>query len=71
MFYPFIDVWDFADNESCVVVLSGGPHGPARFEKFRIADGELLAGCYESADEQPKWAKRFLKKAREEGTYVE
>lgn len=70
--YPFIDVWDFAGRESCVIVLSGGPHGPGRIGKFRIADGKLLGGCFEGhVDEHPDWAKRFLQKAREEGTYVE
>ena len=71
-FYPFIDVWDFTDADSCVVVLSAGPHGPGRIEKFRIADGQLLGGCYESKpEEQPDWAKRFLKEKSDEGTYVQ
>src|SRR5437868_429886 len=60
-FYPFIDVWNFADADASVIVLLGGPHGPGRIEKFRIADGHLLGGCYEGhVDEQPDWAKRFL-----------
>ena len=71
-FYSFIDVWDFADADSCVIALSAGPHGPGRIEKFRIEDGELLDGCYEAhVDEQPDWAKRFLQKESEEGAYVE
>jgi hypothetical protein len=71
-YYPFIDVWDFADRDSCVVVLSRGPHGPGRIEKFRIADGKLLGGCFEGhVDEHLDWANRFLQKLRTEGTYVE
>jgi hypothetical protein len=71
-FYSFIDVWDFADADSSVIVLSAGPHGPGRLEKFQIVDGKLLDGCYESQpDAWPEWAQRFMQKAREEGTYVE
>jgi hypothetical protein len=71
-YYPFINGWDFADGDSCVIVLSRGPHGPGHFEKFRIKDGNSLGACYESErDSRPDWAKRFLEKAYREGTYLE
>lgn len=71
-FYPFINLWDFADGDSCVIVLSRGPHGPGHFQKFRIKDGKSLGASYESeGDNRPDWATRFLEKAYREGTYVE
>jgi hypothetical protein len=70
--YPFIDVWDFADQESCVIVLPGGRTVPDESRNSESPTGKLLGGCFEGhVDEHPDWAKRFLQKAREEGTYVE
>jgi hypothetical protein len=64
----FIDLWDFADRDSCVIIRSGGPHGPRHLEKFRIKSGHLVGACLESDREaRPDWATRFLEKAYRDG----
>ncbi|MDQ6912339.1 MAG: hypothetical protein M3128_05630 [Verrucomicrobiota bacterium] len=71
-YYPFIEVWDFTEHDTRVVMLSRGPHGPGRLEKFRIKDGAFLDGCFESRSEEwPKWARSFVEKTSAEGTYLE
>jgi hypothetical protein len=59
---PFIQSWDFADHDACVIILSAAAHGPGEIQKFRISTGELLAGCFESEpfEKKPRWAQAFV-----------
>jgi hypothetical protein len=51
----FIDLWDFAENDTCVVVRCVNAHGPSWIQKFRIDTGELVAEGSASPD-GPEWA---------------
>jgi hypothetical protein len=59
----FIDLWDFADNDTCVVVRCVNAHGPSWIQKFRIDTGELVAEGSASPD-GPKWAKPYRDEVR-------
>ena len=58
--FPFIENWDFADNETTVIIKSRGSHGPAEFLKYRLADGKVLGEAYGGpGHELPAWAKPY------------
>jgi hypothetical protein len=39
----FIDLWDFTDKDTCVVIRCVNAHGPSWIQKHRIDTGELVA----------------------------
>ncbi len=51
----FIDFWDFADKDTCVVIRCVNAHGPSWIQKYRIDTGELVAESSGSDD----WAKPY------------
>ncbi len=55
--FPYIDAWDFADNDTSVIIRCGRKHGPSHFYKYRLSDGSLLAEAQETyAGNLPDWA---------------
>ena len=54
----FIDLWDFADKNSCVVIRCVNAHGPSWIQKYRIDTGELVAESSAGHDAS-EWAKRY------------
>jgi hypothetical protein len=54
----FIDLWDFADNDTCVVIRCVNAHGPSWIQKHRIDTGELVAEGPCSGN-VPEWAKPY------------
>lgn len=38
---PFIEEWNFVDNDSAVVIKSQGHHGPASFVRYDLASGQV------------------------------
>jgi hypothetical protein len=51
----FIDLWDFANKDTCVVIRCVNAHGPSWIQKYRIDTGELVAESSGSDD----WAKPY------------
>jgi hypothetical protein len=51
----FIDLWDFTDNDTCVVIRCVNAHGPSW---IRIDTGELV-GEGPCSDNVPEWAKPY------------
>lgn len=58
---PFIDLWDFTDNDTCVVIRSRGPHGPSTLQKYRVATAKLLDSYSGSVGSPtiPAWARPY------------
>jgi hypothetical protein len=54
----FIDLWDFADKDTCVVIRCVNAHGPSWIQKYRIDTGELVAESSASHDVS-EWAKPY------------
>jgi hypothetical protein len=54
----FIDLWDFADKDTCVVIPCVNAHGPSWIQKYRIDTGELVAESSASHDVS-EWAKPY------------
>ncbi len=56
---PYIEKWDFADNDTVVVIMSRGRHGPASYVKYDIRSGNLLdsAGLGLPNKTLPEWTK--------------
>jgi hypothetical protein len=54
----FIDLWDFADNDTCVVIRCVNAHGPSWIQKHRIDTGELVAEG-PTRGNVPEWAKPY------------
>ncbi len=58
----FIDLWDFTDHDTCVVIRSRNIHGPSWLEKFRIDTGQFIDECSGSnyPEKTPEWARPYL-----------
>jgi hypothetical protein len=54
----FIDFWDFADKDTCVVIRCVNAHGPSWIQKYRIDTGGLVAESSASEDVS-EWAKPY------------
>ena len=54
----FVDLWDFTDNDTCVVVRGINEYGPYWIQKYRIATGELVAEG-SGNNHVPEWAKPY------------
>src|SRR6266516_1154916 len=54
----FIDLWDFTDKDTCVLIRCVNAHGPSWIEKYRIDTGELVAEGPGSHDVR-EWAKPY------------
>ena len=54
----FIDLWDFADKDTCVVIRCVNAHGPSWIEKYRIDTGEFVAEA-SASDNVPEWARLY------------
>jgi hypothetical protein len=54
----FIDLWDFADKDTCVVIRCVNAHGPSWIQKYRIDTSELVAEASASHDVS-EWAKPY------------
>jgi hypothetical protein len=57
---PFIEKWDFADNDSAVIIKSRGRHGPAYYGKYSLRTGKLTESVgIVPNDQLPKWAQPY------------
>jgi hypothetical protein len=56
--YAFIEIWDFSDNDSCVVIQSRNIHGPALVRKVCISSGQVLAEGSDAPGDYD-WAKTY------------
>ena len=56
--YAFIEMWDFSDNDSCVVIQSRNSHGPALIRKVCLSSGQLLAEGSDALGDYD-WAKTY------------
>jgi hypothetical protein len=61
--YVFIDFWNFADDDTTVVIRSVNSKGPSWIEKYRLDSGELVAEGSGSTD-VPEWAKPYSVEAQ-------
>lgn len=58
--YPFIEEWDFANNDRAIVVKSRGPHGPADYDEYDLASGKLIGHAHGLfGKDLPVWAQPF------------
>jgi len=58
----FIDLWDFTDNDTCVVIRYRNIHGPSWIDKIRLDTGETTEHCFGSGtvEETPEWARPYI-----------
>ena len=54
---PFIEEWNFVDNDSGIVIKSRGYHGPASFIKYDLVSGKVTGkqDGYIEFEKMPKW----------------
>jgi hypothetical protein len=41
-YYPYIEEWDFADNDTTVIIKCMLQHGPSHYLRYRLSDGQQL-----------------------------
>jgi hypothetical protein len=58
----FIELWEFTDDNRCVVLRSRNIHGPSRIEKIEIGSGQLVESCSGSdyPEQTPVWARKYI-----------
>lgn len=58
--YPFIEAWNFASNDTAVVIKSRRPHGPADYDEYDLASGKLIDHAHGLLGKNlPVWAQPF------------
>jgi hypothetical protein len=56
----FIEIWNFVENDTAVVIKSRGAHGPAAYIKYDLRSGKDLAHADAfSGTPLPGWAKPY------------
>jgi hypothetical protein len=57
----FIDLWDFTDHDTCVIIRYRNIHGPSWIDKFRIDTGKFMTHSFGSGtvEETPDWARPY------------
>jgi tetratricopeptide (TPR) repeat protein len=58
---PFIEEWNFIDNDVAVAIKSRGYHGPASFVRYDLISGRMTGhqDGYVEYEKMPKWAQPF------------
>jgi hypothetical protein len=58
---PFIEEWNFIDNDVAVAIKSRGYHGPASFVRYDLISGRMTGhqDGYIEYEKMPKWAQPF------------
>ncbi len=58
---PFIEEWDFIDNDVAVAIKSRGYHGPASFVRYDLISGRMTGhqDGYVEYEKMPEWAQPF------------
>jgi hypothetical protein len=58
---PFIEEWNFIDNDVAVAIKSRGYHGPASFVRYDLISGRMTGhqDGYVEYEKMPEWAQPF------------
>jgi hypothetical protein len=58
---PFIEEWNFIDNDVAVAIKSRGHHGPASFVRYDLISGRMTGhqDGYVEYEKMPEWAQPF------------
>ena len=58
---PFIQEWNFIDNDVAVAIKSRGHHGPASFVRYDLISGRMTGhqDGYVEYEKMPKWVQPF------------